>query len=301
VIAYPPAQDEVLGKLATGVSIDAARRVMAQAFRSAGLDSPDLDARILTGHALALDHTALASSSERKATGSEIAAIAQLARRRLGREPVARITGRKEFWGLELRVTPATLVPRPETETVVEAVLAAIGDKSRALRMADFGTGTGALLLALLSELPNTSGIGTDINAEALVTAQANANYLGLAQRAEFVLCDYGAALHGPFDLVVSNPPYIASGDIAALAPEVRDYDPRLALDGGASGLDGYRAVVADARRILAPKGILVVELGAGQAPDVAALFHNGGFATEPPRADFSGHFRALLGRLSRA
>jgi release factor glutamine methyltransferase len=270
---------------------------MAQTFRNAGLDSPDLDARILTGHALALDHTALASSGERKLTGDETSAIAELAARRLAHEPVARITGRKEFWGLELRVTPATLVPRPETETVVETALVAIPDKSRALRIADFGTGTGALLLALLSELTNATGVGTDISADALATAEDNATRLGFANRAEFVLCDYGAALHGPFDLVVSNPPYIASGEIAALAPEVRDYDPRLALDGGASGLDGYRAVVADARRILAPKGVLVVELGAGQAPDVGALFHNGGFATEPSRADLSGHLRALLGR----
>lgn len=288
----------MLPGLAPGISIAAARRVMAQTFRESGLDSSDLDARVLAGHALQLDHAALAANSERKLTGEEISVLSALAARRLAHEPVARIIGRKEFWGLEFRVTPATLVPRPETETVVEAALGAIADPARPLRIADFGTGTGALLLALLSEFPNATGTGTDIIPLALKTARDNAACLGLAGRAQFVLCDYGAALHGPFDLVVSNPPYIASGDIAGLAPEVRDYDPPLALDGGASGLQGYRAVVADARRILAPQGILVVELGAGQAAAVAALLREGEIVAEPPRADLSGHFRALLGRL---
>jgi release factor glutamine methyltransferase len=290
----------MLPGLAPGISIAAARRVMAQAFSDGGLDSPDLDARVLAGHALQLDHAALAANSERNLTGAEISTLAALAERRLAHEPVARITGRKEFWGLDFRVTPATLVPRPETETVVEAALAAIADRSCPLRIADFGTGTGALLLALLSEFPNATGTGTDISAPALETARDNAARLGLAPRAQFVLCDYGAALHGPFDLVVSNPPYIASGEIAGLAPEVRDYDPRLALDGGPSGLDGYRAVVADAVRILAPQGILMVELGAGQARSVADLMREGGIVAEPPRADLSGHFRALLGRLGQ-
>jgi release factor glutamine methyltransferase len=135
----------------------------------------------------------------------------------------------------------------------------------------------------------------------ALETARDNAARLGLARRSRFALCNYGAALHGPLDLVVSNPPYVASGEIAGLDPEVRDYDPRLALDGGASGLEGYRAVVADARRILAPGGILVVELGAGQAAAVTALMREGGIEAEPPRTDLSDHFRALLGRLGHA
>jgi release factor glutamine methyltransferase len=284
-------------KLSPGISIGAARRVVAQAFRDGALDSPELDARVLVGHALHLDHTALASDSERELTDDEAAAIDALAMRRLAREPVARIVGSKEFWGLEFRITPATLVPRPETETVVEAVLAAISDHSHPLRIADFGTGSGAILLALLSELAHATGVGTDISLSALATARENAERLGLTSRAHFVACDYGAALRGPFDLVVSNPPYIASGEIAGLAPEVRDHDPRPALDGGASGLDGYRAVVADARRILAPKGILAVELGAGQASSVAALWREGGIAAESSKADLSGHSRALLGR----
>jgi release factor glutamine methyltransferase len=283
--------------LAPGMQIAAARRLLAQTFRDAGLDSSDLDARLLVGHALELDHTALVSDGARKLTAEEISRIAALASRRLAHEPVARIIGRKEFWGLELRVTPATLVPRPDTETVVETVLAAIPDRSRPLRIADFGTGTGAILLALLSEFPNATGVGTDVSRSALATARENAFRLDVASRAYFVASDYGAALCMPFDLVVSNPPYIASGEIAGLDPEVRHYDPRLALDGGVSGLDGYRAVIADAKRILAPRGILVVELGAGQADSVAALMREGGITAERRRADLSGHFRALLGR----
>jgi release factor glutamine methyltransferase len=283
--------------LTPGMSIAAARRALAQAFRAAGLDSPDLDARILAGEALGLDHSALAANAERALNEEEIAKVAALGGRRLKREPVARIVGRREFWGLDLRVSTATLVPRPDTETVVESALAAIPDRMRPLRIADFGTGTGAILLALLLELPNARGIGTDISTAALSVARGNAVDTGLAARAHFAACHYGAALRGPFDLIVCNPPYIASGEIAGLDPEVRDHDPRPALDGGITGLDGYRAVIADAHRLLAPKGILVVELGAGQAEDVAALMRSGGLAPETPKPDLSGHFRALLGR----
>jgi release factor glutamine methyltransferase len=283
--------------LAPGMTIAAARRAVTQAFREAGLDSADLDARLVVGHALGLDHAALASNGQRQMTEAEAASAAALAQRRLAHEPVARIIGRKEFWGLDLAVTSATLVPRPDTETVVEAALAEIPDRSLPLRIADFGTGTGALLLALLSELPHALGIGTDLSTAALAIARDNALRLGLASRADFAACDYGAALRGPFDLVVCNPPYIASGEIAGLEPEVRDYDPRLALDGGLSGLDGYRAVIADARRILSARGMLMVELGAGQASSVADLMREGGIVADCPTPDLSGHFRALLGR----
>jgi release factor glutamine methyltransferase len=152
-------------------------------------------------------------------------------------------------------------------------------------------------LLALLSEFPNAVGIGTDISISALAVARDNAVRLGVGSRAHFIACDYGSALRGPFDLIISNPPYIASGDIAGLDSEVRNYDPGRALDGGASGLDAYRAVLAHAGRLLAPEGIVVVELGAGQASSVAALMGKGGIAADAPKPDLSGRFRALLGR----
>jgi release factor glutamine methyltransferase len=283
--------------LVPGVSVGTARRLLAKAFRGAGLDSPELDARILAGHALSLDHSALAASSERPLETEEVVALAELACRRLEREPIARILGMREFWGLALQVTPATLVPRPETETVVEAALAAIdawGPRMRALRILDLGTGTGALLLALLSELPNAFGVATDASLPALQSARGNAERLALASRARFVTCDFGAALGGGFDLVVSNPPYVASGDIAALAPEVR-HDPRLALDGGPDGLACYRAIATDAARLLAPGGHIVVELGLGQEAAVAGFMKAGGLAVSPARHDLSGIPRALV------
>jgi release factor glutamine methyltransferase len=188
-------------------------------------------------------------------------------------------------------------VPRPETETVVEAALTAVdalGARTRPLRIADLGTGSGALILALLSELPNAFGVGTDASAAALLVARDNARRLGLT-RASFVAGDMAAALRGPFDVIVSNPPYIASGDIATLAAEVRDFDPRLALDGGRDGLDLYRAIAAAAPALLAPGGALVVELGIGQMEPVAALFAAAGLAPAPPRPDLNGVPRALV------
>ena len=226
-------------------------------------------------------------------------AIAALAQRRLAREPVARIVGGKEFWSLPLRIGPATLVPRPETETIVEAALAAIdaqGSRTRPLRIADLGTGSGALLLALLSELPNAIGIGTDVSVAALRIASDNACHLRLT-RAWFAACDMAAALGGPYDVIVTNPPYIASGEIAALAPEVRDFDPHAALDGGPDGLNFYRVIAATVPELLAPEGVLVVELGAGQTRPVTALFRAAGLAPLPPHPDLTGMPRALVAR----
>jgi release factor glutamine methyltransferase len=272
-----------------------ARRALADAFRQAGLDSPELDARLLVGHALGLGHTELMVDGNR-GLGKDLDALENLAARRLAREPVARIFGLKEFWGLTLKLNEATLVPRPETETVVEAALAAIdqaGPRDRALRIADLGTGSGALLIALLHELPNAMGFGTDISDEALAAARGNASRLGLGSRTEFIVTDFGAALIGRFDLVVSNPPYIPSGDIATLAPEVRR-DPRRALDGGVDGLDAYRTIAGQAAGLLKPDGMLVVELGIGQQPAVTALFHAAGLAPQPARLDLAGIPRAL-------
>jgi release factor glutamine methyltransferase len=276
-----------------------ARRTLAAKFHAAGLDTPDLDARILIGHALGLDHAALAAAATRSLGADEDSAIAALAMRRLAGEPVARILGVKEFWSLPLRIDAATLVPRPETETVVEAALAAIdagGPRARKLRIADLGTGSGALILALLSELPNAFGIGTDVSLQALTVARDNARRLSLT-RARFIACDTAAALRGPFEVIVSNPPYIASGDIATLAPAVRDFDPRLALDGGPDGLDCYRAIAATAPALLIPGGALIVELGIGQAEPVAHLFAAAGLAPSRPHPDLSGVPRALVAR----
>jgi release factor glutamine methyltransferase len=240
-------------------------------------------------------------SGERRLDAAEADAISALAMRRLGREPVARIIGVKEFWGLPLAISAATLVPRPETETVVEAALAAVdrgGARSRPLRVADLGTGSGALLLALLSELPNAFGVGTDRSIGALATARANAGRLSLAPRAAFVACDFGAALGGRFDLAVSNPPYVRSDDIRALAPEVKDFDPRLALDGGDDGLACYRTIAAQARCVLAPGADLIVEIGAGQASAVAGVLAAAKLDVRPAaRVDLSGIPRALAAR----
>jgi release factor glutamine methyltransferase len=283
-------------------SIATVRRGLAQLFRRNGLATPELDARLLVAHALGLDHAALAAQAMRTLTADEAAVIAALAARRRAREPVARIIGVKEFWGLNFKLNSATLVPRPETETVVEAVLEAVDRgqaRGSALRIADLGTGSGALLLALLSELPMARGFGTDISREALVCASDNAVALGLAGRASFVACNYGAALEGPFDIVVSNPPYVARDAIASLAPEVRVFDPPLALDGGPDGLDAYRAVTATARHLLSPDGVLVLELGIGQLGAVESLLAAAGLvAIGGPRYDLLGIARSLTVKL---
>lgn len=284
------------------MTLSAKRHALAEQFRQAGIESAEADARLLIAAALGLDRTALTVQSERQLTPNEIDAIDTLAARRLKREPVARILGRKEFWSLPLQISGAVLVPRPETETVVEAALDFVvrGGKGlknlrmEPLRVLDIGTGSGALLLALLSELPNARGTATDISAAALDVARGNAERLGLASRCTFIECDIAAGVTGPFDLIVSNPPYIAHDDIATLEPEVRDYDPSLALDGGNDGLDAYRAIAHDARRLLASGGRLIVELGAGQESAVRALFDDIGMTVGRPRNDLAGIARAL-------
>ena len=192
-------------------------------------------------------------------------------------------------------------VPRPETETLVEAALAEIdsaGSRTRPMRIADLGTGSGALLLALLSEWREATGVGTDISVEALQTASRNAERLGLAARAGFVACDYAAGLSGMFDLIVSNPPYIRSVDIAGLGREVRDHDPRLALDGGDDGLDAYRVLIPQAARLLAPGGAVIVEAGYGQSGPISELMATSGLTPErPAKADLAGIPRAVAGR----
>jgi release factor glutamine methyltransferase len=288
-----------------GQTIEAARRALAKRFNAAGIDSGELDARMLVGAALELDLTGLITSAARRITDAEAMQIEAFALRRIQGEPVARILGRKEFWGLPLQLSAATLVPRPDTETVVELALESLhartssrGLSSGSLRIADIGTGSGAILLALLHEWPGAIGVGTDINLRALQTARRNAADLDLASRALFVACDYAAALAGAFDLIVSNPPYIRSSDIAELATEVRDHDPLLALDGGTDGLDAYRALIPQAERLLKRGGALVVEAGQGQSGDIEALMTAAGLTVESPvKTDLAGISRAVSAR----
>ena len=293
------------GKMGTSVtdpgpSIESARRTLAAQLKSAGDDEAELDARILLGAALNLDLTGIIAQASRKLTPAEAALLAQYARRRIAGEPVARILGQKEFWGLPLQLSPATLVPRPDTETVVELALQLLragGELDRSLRIADLGTGSGAILLALLSELPAAKGFGTDISEEALQTAAANAARAGLSDRATFIACDYASGLAGQFDLIVSNPPYIRSSDIAGLAAEVANHDPLAALDGGADGLDAYRTLIPQAARLLAPGALLVVEAGQGQSGLIEALMTAAGLtAATAPKADLAGIPRAVAG-----
>jgi release factor glutamine methyltransferase len=242
----------------------------------------------------------LISAAQRQLTLDESARLAQFARRRLAGEPVARILGEKEFWGLPLQLSSATLVPRPDTETVVELALELMragGKLDRALRIADLGTGSGAILLALLSELPAAQGFGTDISQAALQTAGANAARAGLSDRATFLACDYASGLIGSFDLIVSNPPYIRTADIDGLAAEVRNHDPPAALDGGADGLNAYRALIPQAAPLLAPGAVLVVEAGEGQSAQIQTLMTAAGLmALNAPRADLAGIPRAVAG-----
>jgi release factor glutamine methyltransferase len=289
------------GETFAGQTIEAARRALAARLNAEGIDSAELDARILVGAVLNLDLTGLIASAARRLTAAEAAEIADFGRRRISGEPVARILGHKEFWGLKLHLSPETLVPRPDTETVVElalAMLRAAPVSTAKLRIADIGTGSGAILLALLHELPDAFGIGTDVSLAALQTARRNAADLKLAERAAFVTCDYAAALSGPFDLIVSNPPYIRSTDIADLADEVRDHDPHRALDGGVCGLDAYHRLIPQAARLLRPGGALVVEAGRGQSSDIEGLITAAGLTPAgPPKADLAGILRAVAAR----
>jgi release factor glutamine methyltransferase len=289
------------GDAFAGQTIETAHRALTAQFKRAGLESADLDARILVGSVLDLDLTGLIAAAARILNRDEAERLEGFGRRRIAGEPTARIIGLKEFWGLPLRLSPATLVPRPDTETVVEAALEILrGESSHdsPLRVADLGTGSGAILLALLSELPDAFGVGTDISVPALRTARDNARKLGFMARAAFVVCDYAAALSGPFDLIVSNPPYIRSAEIASLDTEVRDHDPHRALDGGFDGLDAYRLIAPQARRLLAPGGVLVMEVGHGQSGDVQKLLAAAGaIPAGPPKSDLAGIRRAVTGR----
>jgi release factor glutamine methyltransferase len=272
----------------------------ASVLREAGIDTPELDARLLLCHAATLTHESFVARAGEALQPEAAARLEALVHRRASREPISRITGTREFYGRSFLVDESALDPRPDTETLIEAALALIektGRREEPLRLLDLGTGTGCILLTLLDELPKARGLGTDLSPAALRLAEANARSLGVADRASFLASDWLDAIHGEFDLIVSNPPYIASGEIKRLAPEVAHHDPYLALDGGADGLEAYRRIAARAARLLAPKGAILVEIGASQATAVAGLLRDGGFLVESdgPSFDLGGRPRVVV------
>lgn len=263
-----------------------------------GIAEPQADGRILLEEATGFTRSGLLQRLDEPLGRDAAERLASMLARRLDREPVFRIIGRREFWGLDLEVTPAVLDPRPDTETVVSAALAALVSRRLGpLRILDLGTGSGAILLALLSELPGASGVGLDRSPGACAVARRNAAACRLADRATIVEGDFATEFSERFDLVVSNPPYIEADAIATLAPEVRDHDPRLALDGGPDGLTAYRTICPLLPRLLVKGGFAVLEVGAGQAHSVAALFHAAGCTGTTVHRDLGGHERAVMSR----
>lgn len=273
-----------------------ALRLMRDAFGVAGLETPDLDARWLLCGILGIEATKLITEPD-VPLGEQAIALDDAVARRLAREPVSRILGWREFYGRRFEVTPATLDPRPDSETIIEAVLAFAdrnGGRGAAWRLIDVGTGSGCLLVTLLCELPRATGLATDVSREALETAQRNADALGVTPRIAFQVAAGLDQVAGTFDILVSNPPYIPTAAIADLAPEVRAFDPALALDGGTDGLTVYRAL-ADKLEGHVPAGFICLEVGAGQADAVARLLR----ARRPAGAlgvwrDLSGHSRCV-------
>ena len=265
---------------------------------AAGVDDPRRDARLLACRLLGAGPELLLGQPDKELSAAEADRIEAAVARRAAREPVSRILGEREFWSLPFALNAETLDPRPDSETLVEAVLAALPDRAAPLRLLDLGSGTGCLLLALLSELPQAKGWGIDVSKAAVAQATANAERLELGERARFLQhsWDDGLAFEGaPWDVIVSNPPYIASGEIAGLAPEVAGYDPAAALDGGPDGLAAYRSLIPAAAAVLAPGGLLALEIGRGQADDVEGLLTAAGLEPLRRAADLAGIERCLL------
>lgn len=282
---------------------DAVRRLTAD-FRKAGLPTPELDARILTLAAGGLSKEEYVLRPEQPMTPEARIRLEEWRKRRLGREPVSRMLGRREFWGRSFRIGPSTLDPRPDTETLVEAVLSVIKaqDQGQApLRILDLGTGSGSILLSVLAELPKAWGVGLDIDPAALDVARQNADDHGLSSRASFCCGDWAASFSGPFDVILSNPPYVKQDGIEKLEPEVSRHDPRRALDGGPDGLDAYRSVAAQTFSIAAQGAWLALEFGAGQAPSISGLLVRTGWCASPEEAcifrDLAGHNRVVIVR----
>jgi release factor glutamine methyltransferase len=272
----------------------------ASALRRGGLETPELDARLLLCHAAGLSHEAYVAKAGDRLEPATLARLGTALDRRLKREPVARITGTREFYGRPFCLVEQVLDPRPDTETLIEAVLAHVerrGWGGKKLKLLDLGTGTGCVLITLLAELPHAHGVGTDLSLSALALAAANAMRLGVGARAAFLAADWLDAIDGTFDLILANPPYLAAAEIAGLAPDVAAYDPRLALDGGSDGLDVYRRIAVRAGRILAEGGRLLVEIGATQGIPVSNIFLAAGLKLDeakPISCDLAGRPRVV-------
>ncbi|MDF0700356.1 peptide chain release factor N(5)-glutamine methyltransferase [Rhizobium sp. MC63] len=267
-------------------------------FTEAGIADPATDARLLVAGLLKQSSTELLTRSAEKLSADQIAMISKALERRLGHEPVHRILGEREFYGLALQLSAETLEPRPDTEILVDTVLPYLKDLAKVhgrLHILDIGTGTGAICLALLSECLEASGIGSDISADALGTARSNAERNGLQDRFQAVRSKWFEKIQGSFHAIVSNPPYIASNVIHDLAPEVTKFDPVAALDGGPDGLDAYRAIAKDAARFMRPDGVLALEIGYDQRNDVTAIFEAKGFNCLKSVKDYGQNDRALM------
>lgn len=265
--------------------------------KAAGIDRPRGDAVLLLAQAAGLTTDRVRLDADRIVPPPAEAAFAAMLARRLEREPVSHILGRREFWSLDFRVSCDVLDPRPDSETLVAAVLEQVTERQAPLRIVDFGTGSGCLLLALLHELPRATGLGIDRSPAALALATENAAALGLAARSRFQEGDWGAGLKAGFDVLISNPPYIETAVIDGLAPEVARYEPRLALDGGPDGLAAYRRLIPDLARLASPGAIAALEIGLGQDVAVAGLLAETGFAGIAVRPDLAGVGRVVMAR----
>ena len=270
---------------------------LAARLAKAGIEDARAEAWLLVAAATGRERAALVAGADDALDSEAQALLDEMLTRRLRHEPMAYILREKEFWSLLLAVAPGVLIPRPETESVVEAALDAVPDRQAGLRVLDLGTGSGCLLLALLSELPNATGIGVDASGEALAMAESNARRLGLARRATFLQGAWGRGLDGAFDLIVGNPPYVREADWGSLQPEIRDFEPAAALLAGPDGLDAYRALAPDVLRLLATHGGLVLEIGFGQGDAVTAILAAHGLDVVGRRRDLAGIERALVAR----
>lgn len=278
-------------------TLDQARRELADRLAQAGIEDASLEAKLLLSAATGLEGASLIADGRRELTGEEAERLGVLSARRAAREPLAHILGTQPFWTLELDVSRDVLIPRADTETLVETALDLMPPAGGIQRVLDVGTGSGAILLAILKERPNAFGIGTDISEAALKVAEGNAARNRLDGRSSFRRASWAQGLKdADFDLAVSNPPYIASGVIGTLDPEVRDHDPRLALDGGTDGLEAYRALLPDLFRVLRPGGAMAVEIGFDQADAVSALAAEAGFAGIGSRRDLGANDRVVFG-----